>query len=90
MPSYEIPGVGRIYSERVGQRSVRICAEIVEYVRICLTMDMEPLKQGIEKEVEMLFTKYETILVEGFVKGLSYVASMIEMERRASTSTIYM
>lgn len=90
MSTYEIPGIGRIYSERVGKRAVKICAEIAEYTRICLTMEMEPLKQGIEQEIENLFTKYESILVEGFVKGLTYVATMIDVERRAGTSLVYM
>ncbi len=90
MSSYEVPGIGRIYSEKIGQRSVRVCAEIADYVKICLTMDMEPLKQEAENEIEKLFTKYEAILVEGFIKGLTYVGTLIEIEKKSRTSIIYM
>lgn len=90
MVEYTIPGVGRIYTEKIGSRSVRVCAEIADYTRICLTMEVEPLREGIEKEIEEMFSKYESILVNGFVSGLSYVATMIDIERKADKSNIYM
>lgn len=90
MASYEIPGIGRIYSEKLSERSVKVCAEVMEFIKICLTMEMEPIKSGIEKEVEELFKKYEAILVDGFVKGLIYVATMIDVEKKVERSSIYM
>jgi len=90
MASYEIPGVGRIYTEDLGKRSTRVCAEIADYMKICLTMDVEPLKEGIDKEVEEVFQKYKSILVNGFVQGLTYVATMIEVEARAGKSPMFM
>lgn len=90
MTLYEIPGVGRIYSEKLSDRSTKVCAEIAEFARICLAVELEPMKSGIEKEIEEMFKKYESILIDGFVKGLAYVAMMIDIERRSEESPIYM
>ena len=90
MEVYEVPGIGRVYSEKLNNRSARICAEIAEYARLCLTLEIEPMREGIEREIEEVFKKYENVIVSGFVKGLSYVATLIEMERRATSSPIYM
>lgn len=90
MAEYVIPGVGKIVSEKLSDRSVKVCVEIADYTRICLTMEVEPLREGIEKEVEEMFRKYESILINGFVTGLTYVATMIDIERKAEKSNIYM
>jgi hypothetical protein len=53
-------------------------------------MEIEPLREGIEKEIEEMFSKYESILVNGFITGLSYVATLIDIERKTEKSNIYM
>jgi phosphate uptake regulator len=87
---YVIPGVGKIVTEKLSNRSIKVCAEIADYSRICLTLEVEPLREGIEKEIEEMFSKYESMLINGFIAGLSYVATLMDIERRAEKSNIYM
>lgn len=90
MKSFDIPGIGKVTVEEVGTTSARVCADIADYVEVCVVLELKPLRSDAEKVVNELFRKYEGIVVEGFVKGLQNVVALIEAENRASRSINYM
>ncbi|MEL9940626.1 MAG: hypothetical protein QW348_02385 [Ignisphaera sp.] len=90
MKSFDIPGIGKVTVEEVSTTSARVCADIADYVEVCIVLELKPLRSDAEKVVNELFRKYEGIVVEGFVKGLQNVVALIEAENRASRSINYM
>lgn len=90
MKSFDIPGIGKITVEEIGATSARVCADIADYVEVCIVLELKPLRSDAERIIGELFKKYEGIVVEGFVKGLQNVVALIEAENRASRSINYM
>lgn len=90
MKSFDIQGIGRVTIEEIGSSSAKICAEIANYVEVCITLELKPLSIEAEKIINDLFKKYESIVLEGFIRGLQNVVTLIEVEDRVGKSINYM
>jgi adenylate kinase len=80
---------GKVTVVELGSNTTKICANIVNYTEVCLTLEVKPLTQEAEKIVKELFEKYRKIVIDGFVKGLQYAMTMVEVEKRAEKSIVY-
>jgi adenylate kinase len=80
---------GKVTVVELGSNTTKICANIVNYTEVCLTLEVKPLVQEAEKIIKELFEKYKKIVIEGFIKGLQYAVTMAEVEEKAEKSVVY-
>lgn len=80
---------GKVTVVELGSNTTKICANIVNYTEVCLTLEVKPLVQEAEKIIKELFEKYRKIVIEGFIKGLQYAVTMAEVEEKAEKSVVY-
>ena len=86
----EIKDIGKVYVIDLGDKATKICANIADYTEICLTLEMRALRSEAEKNVMEYFKKYKEMLIQGFINGLKYIATLISVEAKAEKSVMYM
>uniref|UniRef100_A0A7C4FD97 Uncharacterized protein n=1 Tax=Ignisphaera aggregans TaxID=334771 RepID=A0A7C4FD97_9CREN len=80
---------GKVTVVELSSSSAKVCANIANYTEVCLTLEVKPLTQSAESVVKELFERYKRIVIDGFVRGIQYVATIAEVEEKAEKSVMY-
>jgi hypothetical protein len=80
---------GKVTVVELSSSSAKICANIANYTEVCLTLEVKPLTQSAEVVVKELCERYKKIVIDGFVKGIQYAATIAEVEEKSGKSVMY-